>query len=46
MQPFDAQIVSHAGAQSTVITITDGSPDRHLATWISDFLSEIERGLR
>jgi hypothetical protein len=26
----------------TVLTIIDGSADRHLATWISDFLSEIE----
>jgi hypothetical protein len=42
MQPFAAQIVSHVGAQSTVLTIIDGSADLHLATWISDFLSEIE----
>lgn len=42
MQPFAAQIVSHVGAQSTVLTIIDASADLHLATWISNFLSEIE----
>jgi hypothetical protein len=42
MQPFAAQIVSHVGAQSTVLTIIDASADRHFATWISNFLTEIE----